>query len=98
MIAFLATVQGSLLLAQVVKANMHHLVSYITSLWLNNFVVDADVPHFYPSKVPAPFLFFFFNLHTLWKIVTVLCIHRFALGNLLLYQSRVDKVCSFCNK
>lgn len=59
MIAFLATAQGSLLLAQVVKANMHHLVSYITSLWLNNFMVDADDPHFYPSKVRAPFLFFF---------------------------------------
>ena len=57
MIAVLATVQGSLLLARVVKANMHHLVSYITSLWLNSFVVDADVPHFCPSEVPArPFL------------------------------------------
>lgn len=44
MIAVLATVQGSLLLARVVKANMHHFLSYITSLWLNSFVVDAVVP------------------------------------------------------
>jgi hypothetical protein len=83
MIAFLATVQGSWLLAQVIMANMQHLVSYITSLWLN-FVVDADIPHFCLSEVPPPLPLSFFNLHTLWRLVTVLCVHRFALGDLLL--------------
>jgi hypothetical protein len=59
MIAFLATVQGSWLLAQVITANMQHLVCYITSLWLN-FVVDADIPHFCPSEAPpsAPTVLF----------------------------------------
>ena len=66
MIAVLATVQGSLLLARVVKANMHHLLSYNTSLWLNGFVVDADIPHFCPSEVPAP-LFLPFIICTLYE-------------------------------
>lgn len=59
MIALLATAQGSLLLAPVVKANTQHLVSYITSLWFNSFVVDADVPHFCPSWGPRALILLF---------------------------------------
>ena len=69
MIAVLATVQGSLLLAWVVKANMHHLLSYIMSLWLNSFIVDADVP----LRSLPPFFFLSSFAHFMKNCDSVVC-------------------------